>query len=242
MEIMKKNVKRRDVMNKKAIQKICYGVYIICSKLHDKINGQIANTVFQITSEPPTVAISINKENLTHEYISKSKVFSVSVLAKSAPMTLIGRFGFKTGKEIDKFQETKYRIGVTGSPIILENTISYLDCEVLNSSDVGTHTVFIGKIIDCDILSDEEPMTYAYYHEVKGGKSPKTAPTFIKEEQAQEPPKAERYTCKICGYVYDPEKGDPDNGIKPGTPFNELPDTWTCPICGAPKSEFEKEG
>lgn len=228
-------------MNKKAIQKICYGVYIISSKLDGKINGQIANTVFQITSDPPTVAISINKQNLTHDYITASKVFTVSMLAKSAPMTLIGRFGFKSGRDIDKFQETKYRIGSTGAPIILENTISYLECEVLSSSDVGTHTVFIGKITDCDILSDEEPMTYAYYHEVKGGKSPKTAPTYVREETPKETSKSNKYRCKICGYIYDPENGDPDSGIKAGTPFEELPDDWLCPICSAPKTEFEKE-
>lgn len=228
-------------MNKKAIQKLSYGVYIISSKLNEKLNGQIANTVFQITSEPPTVAISINKENLTHEYISKSKVFSVSILAKSAPMTLIGQFGFKSGRDIDKFQGMNYRMtSVTGTPIILEHTVAYFDCEVLSSTDVGTHTIFIGKIVDCDLISNEEPMTYAYYHEVKGGKSPKTAPTYIKEEHVKEEKKLDTFTCKVCGYIYDPEKGDPDNNIKPGTAFSELPDDWVCPICGAPKSEFEK--
>lgn len=227
-------------MNKKAIQKICYGVYIISSKSNGKLNGQIANTVFQITSEPPTVAISINKENLTHEFILKSKVFSVSVLARSAPMSLIGQFGFKSGRDIDKFHGINYKVSNTGAPIILDSTVAYLDCEVLSSTDVGTHTVFIGKIVDADILSDEEPMTYAYYHEVKGGKSPKTAPTYIKEEKTEKVIKSEKYTCKICGYTYDPDKGDPENGIEPGTSFDELPDTWVCPICGAPKSEFEK--
>jgi len=228
-------------MNKKAIQKISYGVYIISSKSNGKLNGQIANTVFQITSEPPTVAISINKANLTHDYILKSKVFSVSVLSKSAPMGLIGQFGFKSGRDMDKFQGINYKISNnTGAPIILDNTVSYLDCEVISAQDVVTHTVFIGKIVDCDILSNEEPMSYAYYHEVKGGKSPKTAPTYIHEDKTKEQGKSEKYSCKVCGYVYDPEKGNPDNGIKPGTAFEELPDTWVCPICGAPKGEFEK--
>ncbi|HOP86687.1 MAG TPA: flavin reductase [Syntrophorhabdaceae bacterium] len=228
-------------MNKKAIQKISYGVYIISSKSNGKLNGQIANTVFQITSEPPTVAISINKENLTHDYIVNSKVFSVSVLSKSAPMSLIGQFGFKSGRDVDKFQNINYKISNTGAPIILDNTVSYLDCEVISAQDVGTHTVFIGKIVDCDVLSNEEPMSYAYYHEVKGGKSPKTAPTYIQQEDnTKNQGKSEKFLCKVCGYVYDPEKGDPDNGIKPGTAFDELPDTWVCPICGAPKSEFEK--
>ncbi len=109
-------------MNIKAVQKICYGVYIISSKKDDKINGQIANVAFQITSEPPTIAISINKQNLTHEFIEMSKVFSLSILSIEATMALIGRFGFKSGREIDKFKDTTHRIGVTGAPIVLENT------------------------------------------------------------------------------------------------------------------------
>jgi len=230
-------------MNLKAVQKICYGLYVISSRKGDRLNGQIANTAFQITSDPPTMAISINKQNLTHEYIQESKVFSVSILSKEAPMTLIGNFGFKSGRDTEKFKEVKHKVGVTGSPIVLDYTIGYLDCEVLSSTDVGTHTIFIGKIVDCDTLSDAEPMTYAYYHQVKGGKSPKTAPTYIKEEEPVEksPAAAGKYRCKVCGYVYDPANGDPDSGIKPGIPFEELPDDWACPICSAPKSEFEKE-
>jgi flavin reductase (DIM6/NTAB) family NADH-FMN oxidoreductase RutF/rubredoxin len=228
--------------NMKAIQKICYGVYIISSRKGEKFNGQIANTVFQITSDPPTVAISINKQNLTHEYIRESKVFTVSMLSKEAPMTMIGLFGYKSGRDVDKFSGTQFKAGITKAPIVLDSVIGYLECEVLSETDVGTHTIFIGKIVDCDVLSSAEPMTYAYYHEVKGGKSPKTAPTYMKEEE----PKAaaapsNKYKCKVCGYVYDPATGDPDSGIKAGTPFEELPDSWVCPVCGAPKSEFEKE-
>lgn len=230
-------------MNPKAIRKICYGVYIIGSKKGDKINGQIANTVFQITSDPPTLAISINKQNLTHEFILESKVFSVSILSKEAPMSLIGTFGFKSGRDIDKFKDIKHRIGITGSPIILDDTIGYLDCEVIAITDVGTHTIFIGKVVDGQELSDVEPMTYDYYHKIKGGKSPKTAPTYIKEDETEDKPASVsgKYRCKVCGYVYDPASGDPDSGIKPGTSFEELPESWTCPICGVPKSEFEKE-
>ena len=87
-------------------------------------------------------------------------------------------------------------------------------------------------------------MTYEYYHKVKGGFSPKTAPTYYKiidKEKKKEKEKMDKYVCKICGYVYDPEAGDPDNGIKPGTKFEELPDNWVCPLCGASKSDFEKQ-
>jgi flavin reductase (DIM6/NTAB) family NADH-FMN oxidoreductase RutF/rubredoxin len=227
-------------MNPNAFRQICYGVYIVGSKVGERINAQIANTAFQITSEPPTIAISINKQNLTHEFITESRVFSVSILSKEATMPFIGRFGFKSGREIDKFEGMNYRKGATGSPIVLEYTVGYLDCEVLSATDCGTHTIFVGKVVDCDSLSSVEPMTYAYYHEVRGGKSPKTAPTYIPEEKKPEPKTAGKYICKICGYVYDPESGDPDNGIAAGTPFEDLPEDWVCPICSAPKTEFEK--
>ncbi len=232
-------------MNLKAAQKICYGLYVIGSKKGDRINGQIANTVFQITSEPPTIAVSINKQNLTCEFIPAGKAFTVSILSKEAPMTLIGNFGFKSGRDIDKFKDVKFKTAITGAPVVLDHTVSYLDCEVIGVTDVGTHNVFIGKVVDCDTLADAEPMTYAYYHEIKGGKSPKTAPTFVKEEPAAKQdapaPASAKYKCKVCGYTYDPEKGDPDAGVNPDTPFEALPDDWVCPFCGAPKGEFEKE-
>jgi flavin reductase (DIM6/NTAB) family NADH-FMN oxidoreductase RutF/rubredoxin len=229
-------------MNTKAFQKIGYGVYIICSKSGDRINGQIANTAFQVTSDPPTIAISINKLNLTHEFIKSSKVFSVSVLARTAPMTLIGQFGFKCGRDVNKFEGIHYKIGTTGAPIVLEQTLSYIEAKVVKEMDCGTHTIFLGEVVDGDVLADGEPMTYAYYHEVKGGKSPKTAPTYVKEEASQPVENKIRFVCSVCGYIYDPAKGDPDNGVAPGTSFEEIPDSWTCPICGASKEEFTAEG
>lgn len=169
-------------MNPKTLHKISYGLYVICSKMNKKFNGQIANTVFQVTSEPPTIAVSINKENLTHEFIRKSKVFTVSILAKETPMKFIGKFGFRSGRELEKFKDVSHKVGVSGAPIILENTIGYLEAEVLNRFDVGTHTLFVGKVVAAEIIKDEEPMTYAYYHKVKRGTTPETAPVYIKEE------------------------------------------------------------
>jgi len=230
-------------MNTKAVQKICYGMYIISSKKDDKINGQIANTLFQITSEPPTVAVSINKQNLTHEYITVSKAFAASIISKDAPMSFIGNWGFKSGRDIDKFKDANFRTGnITGVPIVLDNAIGFLEFEVLSSNDVGTQTIFIRKIVDCEVLSDAEPMTYSYYHQIKGGKSPKTAPTYVKEENTPIAAISQKYKCTVCGYVYDPENGDPDSGIAAGTKFEDLPDSWVCPVCGASKSEFEKDG
>ena len=228
-------------MNPKTLHKISYGLYVVSSKKNNKINGQIANTVFQITSEPPTVAVSINKDNLTHEFIKESKVFTISVLSEDTPMKFIGHFGFKSGKDIDKFKDVNYRIGATNSPIVLDYTVAYFECEVINNLDVGTHTVFIGKVIDAEIINDKKPMTYDYYHKVKKGKAPKTAPTYISEEKNKkmEVKKMQKYVCSVCGYVYDPEVGDPDSGIEHGTPFEDIPDDWVCPVCGVSKDMFE---
>jgi len=228
-------------MNFKIFSRISYGMYIVGSKRDGLLNGQIANTIFQVTAEPPTIAVSINKQNLTNEFIQQSKVFTVSILAKETPMKLIGHFGFKSGRNIEKFKDINYKVGITGAPIVLENSLGYLEAEVINSMDVGTHTVFVGKIVAAEIINNDEPLTYAYYHEIKRGKAPKTAPTYIKEQSQKEALKMEKYKCSICDYVYDPEKGDPDSGIEPGIPFEKLPDDWVCPVCGADKSVFEKE-
>ncbi len=231
-------------MNIKTLHKISYGLYIISSKRNGKFNGQIANTVFQTTADPPLVAVCINKKNLTHEFIKKSNVFTISILSKETPMRFIGQFGFKSGRDLDKFKNVNYKIGVNGAPIVLDNTIGYIECKVVNSMDAMSHTLFLGKVLDAEIIKDGELMTYSYYHEVKGGISPKTAPTYIKNEKIKEKTEREgemdKYECTVCGYIYDPEKGDPDSGVEPGTPFKKLPDDWVCPECGVGKDEFEK--
>ncbi|GAF89566.1 unnamed protein product [marine sediment metagenome] len=168
-------------MNPKALHKISYGLYAIAASKGDKINGQIANTVFQITSKPPTLAVSINKENYTHELIRESRSFVVNVLDRETGMVFIGRFGFKCGRDIEKFDGIKYRLSQLGNPILEENSIAFLEVRVEKEVDVGTHTIFIGEVVDADIISDGEPMTYAYYHIVKKGRAPKAAPTYIEE-------------------------------------------------------------
>jgi flavin reductase (DIM6/NTAB) family NADH-FMN oxidoreductase RutF/rubredoxin len=228
------------LMNLKALQKISYGLYIISSKKGEKFNGQIANTVFQITAQPPMIAVSICKQNLTCEFVQESKVFSVSILSKETPLTFIGLFGFKCGRDFNKFKDIQYKIGTTGVPIVLQHSLGYLECQVANSLDVGSHIVFIGKIVNADMISEGEPITYEFYREIKGGKSPKAAPTYFKEESKMEVAVMQKYKCTVCGYIYDPEIGDPDSGVRPGTPFENLPDNWVCPVCGADKSLFEK--
>ncbi|KPL01198.1 MAG: High molecular weight rubredoxin [candidate division Zixibacteria bacterium SM23_73_3] len=226
-------------MNTKALHKISYSLYVISSKKGARLNGQIANTVLQTTSEPPTIAVSINKKNLTHESIRESEVFSVSIPSKETPLKLRGHFGFRCGRDIDKFKDINYRVGTSGVPIVLENVIGYLEAELIDSLDVGTHTVFIGKVISAEIIEDKEPITYAYYRNIKGGKAPKTAPTYNERDNKKEARKMGKYVCIVCGYVYDPEKGDPDSGVQPGTTFDQLPEAWVCPVCGADKGQFE---
>jgi flavin reductase (DIM6/NTAB) family NADH-FMN oxidoreductase RutF/rubredoxin len=233
-------------MNKGAFYKLSYGLYVITSGNEGKSNGQIANTVFQVTSEPPTVAVSINKQNYTHEFIRASRLFAVSILNEATPMTMIGQFGFKCGREIDKFAGIGVRTGKTGVPIVTDHAIAYMEAEVTGELDCGTHTIFLGRVVECDVLdAAAEPMTYAYYHKVKGGKSPKNAPTYQKESSSPPAtpaaaPKAAQYACSVCGYIYDPEKGDPEGKIPPGTRFEDLPTQWVCPVCGAEKDKFEK--
>ena len=225
-------------MNFKALHKLSYGLYVIGSRKGNRLNGQIANTVFQVTSEPPTIAVSINKNNLTHEFITESKAFTVSVLSRETPLSFIGHFGFKSGRDIDKLEGINYKIGETQAPVVIDHAIAYLEAKVIQQIDVGTHTIFIGELVEADVIREGESMTYDYYHQVKRGTTPKTAPVYVEEKV--EVSKAPKYRCTVCGYIYDPEKGDPDGGIKPGTPFEEIPDDWVCPVCGAAKNEFER--
>jgi flavin reductase (DIM6/NTAB) family NADH-FMN oxidoreductase RutF/rubredoxin len=237
----------RFMMNTTGLKKISYGLYLICSRYKEKSNGQIANAVMQVSANPPTVAISINKQNFTHELIMKSKEFSISILDRHTLMKLIGTFGFKCGRTTDKMGQIDCTTCKTNSPVVTTNSIAYIEATLINHIDVFTHTIFIGEVVDTDILSEKEPMTYSYYHEVKGGLSPKTAPTYdakkneIERKIQEGGKKMDSYVCTVCGYVYDPANGDPDHDIKPGTAFENLPQDWVCPICGAEKDAFEKQ-
>jgi len=230
-------------MDPNVLHNIGYGMYVISSNKGNLLNGQIANTLFQITNEPITVAVSINKKNLTHEYINVSKRFSASILEQETPLSVIGKFGFKSGRTEDKFKGTKFIKLVSGCPVVTENTLCYIEAKIINQFDCFTHTLFLGEMTDSKILNTGKPMTYDYYHQVKRGTTPETAPTFVKSEVAsQKKQTAQKYICTVCNYVYDPEIGDPDGGVQPGTRFEDIPDSWVCPVCGAAKSKFIKEG
>jgi len=232
------------IVDLESLFKLSYGMCILSSKKNDRFNGCIVNTVFQLTPEPPMVAVSLNRQCLTHEYITESKVFSVSILSQETPISFVGSFGFRSGRDINKFEQVKYKIGQTAVPVILDNTIAFLEAEVTESINVITHTLFIAKIVACETLDeDAEPMTYAYYRDIKHGRTPKTAATYIKIEPKAKVKKRvknmKKYKCLMCGYIYDPVAGDPDNGVQAGTAFEDLPDEWVCPECGAAKDEFE---
>lgn len=232
-------------MNIEAFFKVTYGLYIVSSVHDNRLNGYISNTVFQVTSDPPLVAISCSKDNFSASIIKKSGVFSISVLQQDAKADIIGRFGYKSGAEVDKFEGIRHILGKTGAPIVIEDTIAWFECEVEQEYDVGSHLLFIGKVINCNIIdSDREPLTYAFYRDVKQGVAPKNAPTYIDksklEKEAASEVELKKYRCLACGYIYNPAAGDEDAGIKPGTPFEDLPEDWACPVCGATKDMFEE--
>jgi len=157
---------------------LSYGLYIVTSGSEGRLNGQVVNTVIQVTSEPPRVAVIINKKNLTHEFILKSKVFSAAVLEVSTPMTFLGTFGFRSGRDINKLSKVAFKEGITGCPLITEHALSVLEAEVVDQIDLGTHTIFVGNVVSSEILKEGTPLTYQYYHKVLRGKSPPNAPTY----------------------------------------------------------------
>jgi len=229
-----------------ALFAISYGLYVLTSRNKDgKLNGQITNAVFQVTDEPPRLAVSINRKELTHEYICDSGVFALNVLDTTAPLPFIGLFGFKTGREADKLAEVNYQLGSTGCPLVTDHTYAYIEAKVCDRVEVETHTVFIAEVVSARIDRVGEPMTYDYYQNNLKGKTPETAPTHRAHLEKKAPKPEEKrdktmkkYECDVCGYIYDPAVGDPNNGIKPGTSFGDLPDDWKCPVCGVGKDQF----
>jgi flavin reductase (DIM6/NTAB) family NADH-FMN oxidoreductase RutF/rubredoxin len=248
-------------MNYKAFHKLSYGLYIIATELNGKKFGYIGNTAFQITSEPSQILISSHKNNYSTSKILESKKFSISVLKKEVNTSLIGEFGFMSGADIDKFRNIETITSATGAPIIVDSTVAWFDCKVVNFIDVGSHILIIGEVLNSDMLSGEEPLTYDYYREKYKMLAPKNAPTYVEKEKLQndkvpdsviKPEQKDEirtekkeadlsaYICNICGFQYDPAEGDPAMGIPPGTPFEDLPEDYRCPICNASKDYFSK--
>lgn len=233
-------------MDKKALRQASYGVYIVTTQDGDTKAGCVINTFTQVTSTPARVTIALNKENFTTGIVQKAGAFEVSVLAEDAAMELIGRFGFHSGTDIDKFADTDWAADSEGLPFVREGAVAHVGARVIDTVDVGTHLVFVGEVYDAEDLSDATPMTYAYYHQVKGGKTPPKASSYDAEEAAApasasapavdapapaaDAPavgKTTKWRCTICGAVVEIE-GD------------ELPADFTCPICGMGPEVFER--
>jgi flavin reductase (DIM6/NTAB) family NADH-FMN oxidoreductase RutF/rubredoxin len=232
-------------MNSEAYFKITYGLYVVSTRDDNKLNGYVSNTVFQVTAEPARFAIACSKNNLTSGMIAHSGIFAISVLNKETRSDIIGTFGYRSGRDTEKFQKFNYKLGKLGNPVLLDDTLAWFECRVDQTIDTGTHLLFIGKVTDCDLLdSSGEPLTYDYYRNVKKGKAPKNAPTYmdpekLKQEAQQQVPG--KYYCTACGYIYDPAVGDPEHGFPPGTSFEDLPSDWVCPVCGTEKVDFAKK-
>lgn len=162
----------------RALFDISYGLYIVSSRKKDKLNGQIANAVMQITGEPACLAVCLNKANLTPECVDESGVIGISVLEQDVPMTFIGQFGFKCGRDLDKFADVTWEEGVSGAPLVTDWSLSVIDGRIVRREDVFTHVLYVVEVTGSRKLKDGIPLTYADYHLIKKGKSPKTAPTF----------------------------------------------------------------
>ncbi len=213
-------------MNKNTFRNLSYGVYIISTLDGERPTGCVANSVMQITSSPATIAVSMNHDNYTNACIEKTGKFAISILSEQSAPELIGRFGFQSGKDVDKFDGVE---AIQKEDLsVVADACGYIVCNVINKMETSTHTVFLGEVVDADVLKQEEPMTYAYYHKVVKGKSPKNAPTYLPEEKEEKVDNS-KWVCGICGYVYDGE-----------VPFEELPEDYKCPICKQPKSVFKK--
>ena len=218
-------------MDQAVLRNLSYGMYAIGVKGDKEPSACIVNTVIQVTSDAPSIiAVSMNHDNYSHECIKKYGIFTVSVLSEETSGTVIGALGFNSGRDVNKLENIRHKVLQEGVPVIKENSCCWFLCKVVDSVETETHTVFLAQIVAGSDKSTGEPMTYSYYHNVIRGSSPKNAPTYQPEEIKNDND-GNTYICTICKYEYN----DPD------VPFEDLPDNWVCPICGAPKSAFVRK-
>ncbi len=215
-------------MNKNILRNLSYGVYVVSTLDGERPTGCIANSAMQITSEPATIAVSINHDNYTNKCIKSSGKIGISILSEKSDPKIIGTFGFQSGKDVNKFDTVAYEMK-EGVPVV-KDSCGYIVLKLVNSFETSTHTIFIGEMVDGDIFHSDCEMTYAYYHKVVKGSSPAKAPTYLPPEETKTAPaKKVVWQCQICKYIYDGK-----------IPFEDLPADWKCPICGKPKSFFKK--
>lgn len=206
-------------MNQASLHKLSCGLYLVSSQFEGQSSGCIANTLQQVTSSPVQLSITLNKNNYTEQLIEKSGTFNAVVLSQNVDMDVIRHFGFQSGKDVVKYETVDHKVDSLDIPYIQKHAVSYFTCKVVSTLDVGTHVIFVGEVVEMEILNEEEVMTYAYYHKVKNGATPKNASSY------QEKAEKSGWRCTVCGYIYEGE---------------ELPEDFICPLCGVPASFFEK--
>ena len=203
-------------MDKTAMYKLSYGLFVLTAKEGEKDNGCISNTVIQVTTEPNRIAVAVNKSNLTHNMILKTSRFTASILSEEASFDTFKHFGFQSGRDVNKFENlADIKRTVNGTLAVLKGTNAYITANVISTMDLGTHTLFIADVVDGEVLSDVSSATYEYYQNHIKPKPEKTE----KKEGGKKV-----WRCKVCGYVYEGE---------------ELPKDFTCPWCKHPASDFE---
>ncbi len=193
-----------------ALFKIGYGLYVVTSNDGKKDNGLIVNTVTQVTNTPNRVAVTINKENYSHHIIKQTGIMNVNCLSVEAPFKVFEDFGFRSGRNVDKFADCEPLRSDNGLAFLPKYINSFMSLKVEQYVDLGTHGMFICSITEARVISDKETMTYTYYQDK------------VKPKPQTEGKKG--FVCKICGYVYE---GD------------ELPDDFVCPLCKHGAADFE---
>ncbi len=200
----------KDLLDPKAMFTLSYGLFVLTAKEGDKDNGCIVNTVIQVTTTPNRIIAVVNKANYTHDMIMNTKEFNVSVLTTSTPFDVFKRFGFASGKDTDKFAGFDEPRSANGIKYIPQYANAFMSGKVIETIDVGTHTIFIADVTEAKVLSEEKSVTYEYY--------------FANIKPKPQPEKKKGYVCKICGYVYEGE---------------ELPEDFVCPWCKHGAVDFE---
>jgi flavin reductase (DIM6/NTAB) family NADH-FMN oxidoreductase RutF len=196
-------------MDTKAMYNLSYGLFILTAKEGDKDNGCIVNTVTQVTTEPNRIVVAVNKNNYTHDMIKRTGEFNVSILTENAKFDTFKHWGFQSGKNVNKADGVEFKRATNGIIYIADQTNALISAKVVSSTDLGTHTLFLADVTDCEILSSDPSVTYTYYQ-----KNIKPAP---------QPQKKKGFVCNICGYIYE---GD------------TLPPDFICPLCKHPASDF----
>ena len=178
-----------NMIDNSAMFKLSYGLFVLFARNNDKDNGCIINTAQQVTQDPLRISVTVNKENLTNMLIARTGKLNISVLSENVPFDVIRQFGFVSGMNEEKVPAGKYKRSENGICYLSEYSNAYISADVIETVDLGTHTMFICDVTEAVKLSDEQSVTYDYY--------------FKNIKPKPETEKKKGYVCKICGYVYE---------------------------------------